>query len=74
MPNPAPALQYPPMVGIPELRQAVARHSEAHSRIPCDWATETLVTVGATEGIAAALLGLINSGDEVRLAGALVEM
>lgn len=31
-----------------------------------DWATETLITVGATEGIAAAFLGLLNPGDEVR--------
>lgn len=55
------------MVGVPELRQAVARHSEKHAGVPCDWATETLVTVGATEGIAACMLGLINEGDEVRL-------
>uniref|UniRef100_A0A7S0RQZ7 Aminotransferase class I/classII large domain-containing protein n=1 Tax=Chlamydomonas leiostraca TaxID=1034604 RepID=A0A7S0RQZ7_9CHLO len=57
--------QYPSMLGVPELRQAVARHSANHAGIPCDWATETLVTVGATEGIAACMLGLINEGDEV---------
>jgi aspartate/methionine/tyrosine aminotransferase len=33
--------------------------------IPVDWATETLVTIGATEGLASALLGLLNEGDEV---------
>ena len=33
--------------------------------LPVDWATETLVTVGATEGIAACFLGLLNPGDEV---------
>ncbi|KXZ55357.1 hypothetical protein GPECTOR_3g487 [Gonium pectorale] len=57
--------QYPSLLGVPELRQAVARHSEANQGIPVDWATETLVTVGATEGLAAAFLGLINPGDEV---------
>ncbi|KAL6755596.1 pyridoxal phosphate-dependent transferase [Haematococcus lacustris] len=56
--------QYPSLLGVPELRQAVARHSAAQQGIPCDWATETLVTVGATEAIAAAMLGLINPGDE----------
>ncbi|GFR39762.1 hypothetical protein Agub_g246 [Astrephomene gubernaculifera] len=57
--------QYPSLLGVPELRQAVARHSEANQGIPVDWATETLVTVGATEGLAACFLGLINPGDEV---------
>jgi hypothetical protein len=47
----------------------VARHSEANQGIPVDWASETLVTVGATEGIAAAFLGLLNPGDEVRAGG-----
>lgn len=58
--------QYPSLLGIPELRQAVARHSAAHQQIPCEWASDTLVTVGATEGIAAAFMGLVNPGDEVR--------
>lgn len=57
--------QYPPLAGLPELRQAIARHSEREQGIPVDWATETLVTVGATEGIAACMLGLLNPGDEV---------
>ena len=52
-------------VGIPEIRQAVARHSQQEQGIPVDWASETLITVGATEGIAAAFLGLLNVGDEV---------
>ena len=51
--------------GIPELRQAVARHSERYAGIPVNWQTETLITVGATEALAAAFLGLINQGDEV---------
>ncbi|KAG2492864.1 hypothetical protein HYH03_008781 [Edaphochlamys debaryana] len=57
--------QYPSLLGVPELRQAVAKHSEREQGIPVDWATETLVTVGATEGLASAFLGLINPGDEV---------
>jgi len=59
--------QYPPMFGIPELRQAVARHSKAYSGIDVQWDTETLVTVGATEAIAASFLGILNEGDEVML-------
>ena len=54
-----------PCTGIPELRQAVARHSQRYSGIPVDWQSETLVTVGATEALAAAFLGLVNPGDEV---------
>lgn len=57
--------QYPSLLGVPELRQAVARHSSEQQQLPCDWATETLVTVGATEGLAAAFMGLCNPGDEV---------
>jgi aspartate/methionine/tyrosine aminotransferase len=57
--------QYPSLLGIPELRQAVARHSAANQQIPCEWTTDTLITVGATEGIAAAFMGMVNPGDEV---------
>lgn len=57
--------QYPPMMGVPELRQAVAAHSGRHAGIPVDWQTETLVTSGATEALAAAFLALLNAGDEV---------
>ncbi|PNW88545.1 hypothetical protein CHLRE_01g034050v5 [Chlamydomonas reinhardtii] len=57
--------QYPSLLGVPELRQAVAAHSEREQGILVDWATETLITVGATEGLASAFLGLINPGDEV---------
>lgn len=45
----------------------MARHSASQQDIPCEWATDTLITVGATEGIAAAFMGLVNPGDEVRL-------
>lgn len=57
--------QYPSLLGVPELRQAVARHSAAQQQIPCEWTTDTLITVGATEGIAAAFMGMVNPGDEV---------
>ncbi len=88
--------QYPPMHGIPELRQvmsqthkwlmyisllgpmqaltyppvhvqAVAKHSAAQSGIDVDWQSETLVTVGATEALASAFMGMLNQGDEVRI-------
>lgn len=57
--------QYPPMLGVPELRQAVARHSRTYCGIDVQWDSETLVTVGATEAIAASFLGILNEGDEV---------
>ncbi|WP_037363150.1 pyridoxal phosphate-dependent aminotransferase [Nakamurella lactea] len=59
------ANQYPPGPGIPELRQAIAeaRLADYGQRFNPD--TEVLVTVGATEAIAAAVLALIEPGDEV---------
>jgi aspartate/methionine/tyrosine aminotransferase len=57
--------QYPPMLGIPELRKAAASHSKIFYNIDLDWRTQTLVTAGATEAIAACLFGLIEPGDEV---------
>ncbi len=57
--------QYAPGPGVPELRQAVAEHQQRHYGIELDPDREVLVTTGATEGIAAALLGLIDPGDEV---------
>jgi aspartate/methionine/tyrosine aminotransferase len=59
--------QYPPMRGLPELRQAVAAHYKAHQRINLDWQREITITSGATEAIAAALLAFIEPGDEVVL-------
>ncbi|GAB4823278.1 hypothetical protein N2152v2_010324 [Parachlorella kessleri] len=59
--------QYPPLMGVPGLRQAIARHSQRYTGLPLDWQTEVLVTVGATEALAAAFLGLLNEGDEVIL-------
>lgn len=57
--------QYPPSIGVPELRAAVAEHQEQHHGIVLEPAVEVLVTSGATEAIAAALLGLVEPGDEV---------
>lgn len=59
--------QYPPMVGLPALRQAVAAHDKRFYGLDVDWATETLVTSGATEALAACLFGLLEPGDEVVL-------
>jgi len=57
--------QYPPATGIPVLRQAIARHQQRFYRLGYDPDTEVLVTTGATEAIAAALLALLEPGDEV---------
>jgi len=56
--------QYPPSMGLPELRRAVARHYQVHQGLDID-ADEVLITSGATEAIAAALLAVISPGDEV---------
>ena len=56
--------QYPPGPGIPELRAAIAEHRTRYG-LHYDPDTEVLVTVGATEAIAAALLALVQPGDEV---------
>ena len=57
--------QYPPMAGLPELRQAVARHYQRTQGLDLDWTSEVTITSGATEALAAAFLGLIQPGDEV---------
>ncbi|MGQ5634256.1 MULTISPECIES: pyridoxal phosphate-dependent aminotransferase [unclassified Streptomyces] len=57
--------QYPPGPGIPELRTAIAAHQLRRYGLPYDPDTEVLVTAGATEAIAAALLALVEPGDEV---------
>lgn len=59
--------QYAPGAGMPVLRDAIAADRARRSNIQYDPATEILVTVGATEGIAAAILGLVEAGDEVLL-------
>ena len=59
--------QYPSMMGTPELRQAIAAHYARWQELALDPATETLVTSGATEALAAALLAIVSPGDEVVL-------
>ena len=58
--------QYPPMMGIPELRQAVADHYRLHQDLVLS-PEDVMVTSGATEALAGALLALIEPGDEVVL-------
>lgn len=57
--------QYPPGAGVPELRRAIAGHQRRFYALEFDPDTEVLVTAGATEAIAAALLALVEPGDEV---------
>jgi len=57
--------QYPPMAGLPELRQAVASHYARSQGLDLDWAREVTITSGATEALAAAFFGLIEPDDEV---------
>ena len=59
--------QSPPMLGIPELRQAVAKHNQQFYSLDINWETETMVTCGATEALADCMLALIEPGDEVVL-------
>ena len=57
--------QYPPMAGLPELRQAVAAHYARTQGLDLDWVSEITVTSGATEALAAAFFALIQPGEEV---------
>lgn len=57
--------QYPPGPGILTLRESVAAHQARHYGIALDPETEVLVTTGATEAVAAALLALLSPGDAV---------
>lgn len=59
--------QYPPMPGIPQLRQALARHAKRHYDLDLDWQSEIVVTSGATEALTDCLLGLLMPGDEAIL-------
>ncbi|OOK70218.1 aminotransferase class I and II family protein [Mycobacterium kansasii] len=59
--------QYPPGIGIAELRQAIAAQRRRLFGIDYDPDTEVLVTVGATEAIAASVLGLVEPGSQVLL-------
>ena len=57
--------QYPPGPGIPELRTAVAAHQARHYDLELDPQSQVVVTAGATEAIAAAILAFVNPGDEM---------
>ena len=59
--------QYPPMMGLPELRQAVAEHNKRFYDLDVDWQSEVMVTSGATEALNDCLMALIEPGDEVVL-------
>jgi N-succinyldiaminopimelate aminotransferase len=59
--------QYPPMMGTPALRQAVAEHDARFYGLTVDWQTEVMVTSGATEALLDCFLGLLDAGDEVVL-------
>src|SRR5687768_4553792 len=56
--------QYPPGLGVPELREAVAAHQRRFWGLDYE-PDEVLVTAGATEAITAAILALCDTGDEV---------
>src|SRR5215217_6797909 len=57
--------QYAPLPGVPALREAITEHQKRFYGIELDPETQVQVTTGATEAIAAALLGLCEPGDEV---------
>ena len=57
--------QYAPLPGVPALREAIAAHQARFYGIDVDPETEVQVTFGATEAIAAALLGICEPGDDV---------
>jgi N-succinyldiaminopimelate aminotransferase len=57
--------QYPPGMGMQVLREAIAQHQQRFYGVSYNCDTEVLVTAGATEAIAGALLGLLEPGDEV---------
>ena len=57
--------QYAPGTGVPALREAVARHQARHYGLDLDPDRQVCITTGCTEGVAAALLGLVDEGDEV---------
>ena len=59
--------QYPPGLGMPVLRDAIAAHQQRFYGLTYDPASEILVTAGATEALAGALMGLLDTGDEVVL-------
>lgn len=59
--------QYPPMQGLPVLREAIAAHYRRVHGLDLDPGHEVLVTAGATEALSAAILALVAPGDEVAM-------
>lgn len=59
--------QYPPMPGLPGLRQAVAHSYARFQNVQIDWKNQVVITSGATEALSDCINGLINPGDEVVL-------
>jgi N-succinyldiaminopimelate aminotransferase len=59
--------QYPPMMGLPQLRQALAAHASRFYDLAYDWQSEVVVTSGATEALTASIMGLLQPGDEIIL-------
>jgi N-succinyldiaminopimelate aminotransferase len=59
--------QYPPLTGVPELRQAVAAANGRFWGIPIDADTGVVVTSGATEALTACMMALLDPGDEIVL-------
>ncbi len=57
--------QYPPMPGVPALREAVARKIEALHGRAYNPNTEITITAGATQAIITAILAIVHAGDEV---------
>ncbi len=57
--------QYPPGLGDPDLRRAIAEHQQRWYGLDVDPETQVVVTAGATEALAAAMLGMLDTGDEV---------
>lgn len=59
--------QYPPMMGLPPLRQAIAAANRRFYGLEVNWQTQVLVTSGATEALSDCILALLNPGDEAIL-------
>ena len=57
--------QYPSMMGIPELRQAIAAHYGRWHGLGLDPMTEVMVTSGGTEALTSSILAVVEPGDEV---------
>src|SRR5690606_10615779 len=57
--------QHPPVLGMPVLRTAIAEHQQRFYSLPVDPDREVLVTAGATEALAASILALTDTGDDV---------